>query len=95
MNNFFTIKGENTLNIEEKGLPDSKLAISFDNAATILKMLNGLNIGKSPKPDLVNVKMLKKLSKPVAPVLSIMIKMSDETGRQPSKWKEASIGAIY
>ena len=59
LNNAFTIEGENTWNIEEKGLPDSKLAISFDDAATILKKRNGLNTGKSPKPDLVNVKIPK------------------------------------
>ena len=53
-----------------KTLPDSKLIISFD-AATILKMLNSLNIGKSPAPDLVNAKILKELAKPVALVLII------------------------
>ena len=53
-----------------KTLPDSKLIISFD-AATILKMLNSLNIGKSPAPDLVNAKILKELAKPVALVLTI------------------------
>ena len=47
------------MDIEEKGLPDSKLAISFDDAATILKKRNGFNTGKSPKPDLVNVKIPK------------------------------------
>ena len=54
----FTIEKENTWNIAEKTLPDSKLVISFD-AATILKKLNGLNISKSPGPDLVNAKILK------------------------------------
>ena len=65
--NVFTIEGENTCNIEEKTLPDSKLAISFD-AATILEKLNGLVISKSPGPDLVNAKILKELAEPIAPV---------------------------
>ena len=58
--NVFTIEGENTWNIAEKTLPDSKLAISFD-AATILKNLNGLDIIKSPGPDFVKAKILKEL----------------------------------
>ena len=67
----FTIEKENTWNIVEKTLPDSKLVISFD-AATILKKLNGLNISKSPGPDLVNAKILKELAEPIEPVLSII-----------------------
>ena len=39
--------------------------------------------------------MLKKLAEPIAPVLSIIFKTSYETGRLPSKWKEANISAIY
>ena len=61
-------------------LPDSKLALSFD-AATILKRLNGLNISKSPGPDLVNTKILKELAKPMTPVLSIIFKTSYESCR--------------
>ena len=57
--NVFTIEGENTWKIEEKALPDSKLAISFD-AAAILKKLNGLDISKSPGPDLGIAKILKE-----------------------------------
>ena len=75
-------------------MPDSKLVISFD-AATILKNLNSLNISKSPGPDLVNAKILKELAEPIAPVLSIIFKTSYESGRLPSKWKEANISAIY
>ena len=67
----FTSKKENTWNIAEKSLPDSKLVISSD-AATILKKLNGLNISKSPGPDLVNAKILKELAEPIEPVLSII-----------------------
>ena len=70
----FTIKKENTWNIAEKTLPNSKLVISFD-AATILKRLDGLNTSKSPGPDLVNAKILKELVEPIAPVLSIIFKM--------------------
>ena len=92
--NAFTIKGENTWNIEEKPLPDSKLAISFD-AVTILKKLNDLDISKSPGPDLVNAKILKELAEPIAPVLSVIFKASYETGRLPSKWKKENISAIY
>ena len=66
-NTVFTIEKENTWNIEEKTLPDSKLVLSFD-AATILKNLNGLNISKSSGLYLVNVKMLKELAEPIAPV---------------------------
>ena len=80
--------------IEEKTLPNSKRAISF-NAATILKKLNGLDISKSPGPDLVNAKILKALAEPIAPVLSIIFKTSYETGCLPSKRKEANISAIY
>ena len=60
----FGIKGENSWNIEEKTLPDSKLVISFD-AATILKKLNGLNISKLPGPDSINSKTLKNLLNPL------------------------------
>ena len=80
--------------MRKKTLPDSKIAISFD-AATILKKLNGLDISKSPGPDLANAKILKELAEPIAPVSSIIFKTSYETGRLPSKWKEASISAIY
>ena len=66
--NVFTIEGENTWNIEEKTLPDSKLAISFDTA-TILKNINGLDISKSHVPGVVNAKILKELAELVAPVL--------------------------
>ena len=71
-----------------------ELAIIFD-AATILKKLNGLDISKSPGPDLVNAKILKELAESIAPVLSIIFKTSCETGCLPSKWKEANISAIY
>ena len=79
----------------KKILPDSsKLVISFD-AATILKKLIVLNISKPPGPDLVNAKKVKKLAEPIAPVLSIIFKTSYESGRLPSRWKEANISAIY
>ena len=44
---------------------------------------------------MVNAKILKELTEPIAPVLSIIFKTSYETGRLPSKWKEANISAIY
>ena len=44
---------------------------------------------------MVNAKILKELTEPIAPVLSIIFKTSYETGRLPSKWKEADISAIY
>ena len=77
-NTAFTIEKENTWNIEEKTLPDSKLVdsklvISFD-AATILKNLNGLNTSKSSGLYLVNVKMLKELAEPIAPVYQQYLK---------------------
>ena len=39
--------------------------------------------------------MLKELAGLIASVLSIIFKTSYETGRLPSKWKEANISAIY
>ena len=81
-------------NIEERTLPDSKHVISLD-ATTILKKINGLNISKSPGPDLVNGKIRKKLAEPIAPILSIIFKTSCEAGRVPSEWKEENISAIY
>ena len=89
----FTVKKENTWNIAEKTLLDSKLVISFD-AATILKKLNGLNISRSPGPDLVNAKILRELAEPIVPVLSIIFK-TYESCRLPLKWKKANISGIY
>ena len=40
-------------------------------------------------------KILKELSKLVAPMLSIIFKILYKTGCIPAKWKEASISAIY
>ena len=68
--------------------------INYD-AGTILKKLNGLNVSKSPGPDLVNAKILKESDEPIVPVLSIMFKTSYETGRLPTKWKEVNISTIY
>ena len=39
--------------------------------------------------------MLKELAEPVAPILSMILKTPHETGRLPSKWKEANISATY
>ena len=40
-------------------------------------------------------KNTKRVSWNIVPVLSIIFKTSYETGRLPSKWKEANISAIY
>ena len=54
-----------------------------------------MNISKLPGPDLVNAKILKELTEPIALLLSVISETSYETGFLLSKSKEANISAIY
>ena len=52
-------------------------------------------MSKSSGQDLSKANILKKVAEPTVPVLSIIFKVSSQTGRLPSKWKEANTKAIY
>ena len=54
-----------------------------------------MNISKLPGPDLVNAKILKELTEPIALLLSVISETSYETGFLLSKSKKANISAIY
>ena len=59
------------------------------------KMLSNLNPHKSSSPDNLSPRILKELSKEIAPVLTHIFQESLRTGTVPTDWKLAHIVPIH
>lgn len=78
--------------IRHHGTPITKLIV---DESTVLKRLKSLNITKSMGSDNLHPKLLYETADSLAtPICSIMNKTFD-SGKIPSKWKEANVTAIH
>ena len=68
--------------------------ISF-NTEGIYKLLNELNINKSPGPDKIPTRVLKCCATEIAPLLQIIFTQSMASGILPNDWLSANITPIY
>jgi len=59
------------------------------------KMLTGLNPNKASGPDQISPRLLKTLSKEIAPFLTKIFRSSLDTGMVPSDWRSASVAPIF
>ena len=59
------------------------------------KSLNNLNHAKTSGPDLVSARILKLVSKEVAPVLCVTHQQSYSTSQVPLDWKHANVTAVF
>ena len=68
--------------------------ISF-HVEGIYKLLNNLNIYKSPGPDEIPTRILKFCATEIAPILQIIFTQSMTTGNLPDDWLTANITPVY
>ena len=61
----------------------------------VLKLLQKLNVNKASGPDMIPARLLKELSKEIAPFLCIIYQKCLETGTIPDVWRTANVSAIY
>ena len=61
----------------------------------IEKLLSGLNPSKASGPDQVPARLLKELSKELAPVVTALYKQSFDTGDVPEEWTTAWITPVF
>ena len=60
----------------------------------VLKLLQDLNVNKSPCPDGLHPKMLKELSEALLKLLTIIYNTSLSLGTVPDSWKEGNVTAL-
>jgi len=68
--------------------------ISF-HVEDIYKLLNNLNIYKSPGSDEIPTRILKFCAMEIAPILQIIFTQSMATGNLPDDWLTANITPVY
>ena len=90
-NREFEEKCEMTM-IDKKYSNMEEITIS---AKGIEKLLTGLNPAKATGPDGLPPRVLKELAKELAPILSMIYKLSLQTGQVPSDWRHALVTPIY
>ena len=61
----------------------------------VLKILNKLNISKSPGPDGLHPRLLKELKTSIVTPLTLIFNQSVQSGKIPEDWRTANISAIY
>ena len=61
----------------------------------IEKLLNNLNPSKASGPDLLPTRILKTVSKEIAPVLCAIYQQSYNTGHVPLDWQQANVTAVF
>ena len=61
----------------------------------VLKLLQDLNVNKSPGPDGLHPKMLKEQSEALVKPLTIIYSTSLSLGTVPDSWKEGNIIALF
>ena len=61
----------------------------------VKKKLDNLKVNKSPGPDLLHTRLLKKLSAVLSYPLSIIFRKSVDHGVLPDEWKCANITALF
>ena len=65
------------------------------SAEGVQKLLDGLNIHKASGPDGIPSRLLKELSKELAPVFALFFQASIDQGVLPDEWKEANVVPIF
>ena len=63
--------------------------------AGIQKLLGKLNSNKASGPDNIKPKVLKELAPEIAPILTIILNKSLETGEIPNDWRTAIVTPVY
>ena len=61
----------------------------------VLKLLQDLNVNKSPGPDGLHPKMLKELSEALVKPITITYNTSVSLGTVPDRWKEGNITVLF
>lgn len=61
----------------------------------VLKKLKSMNPNKSAGPDQIPPRILKELSEVLAKPLTILFKLSLQSGKLPEEWKTANVTPIY
>jgi hypothetical protein len=81
-------------NIEPITIEHDCLEIFFQEKE-VMKLLQDLNVNKSPCPDGLHPKMLKELSEALVKPLTIIYNTSLSLGTVPDSWKEGNITALF
>ena len=89
-------KNEDKTTIKNKGSSPFPSMDPFTvSTEGVQKLLDGLNIHKASGPDGIPSRLLKELSKELAPVLALFFQASIDQGVLPEEWKEANVVPIF
>jgi hypothetical protein len=61
----------------------------------VKRLLRNLDPSKAPGPDGISARVLKELADEIAPILTLIFRVSLETGQVPADWKDANVSPIY
>ena len=61
----------------------------------VLKLLNSLNIHKTPGPDGLSARVLKECSSEIAPILTLIHNESLAQGTVPDDWRQANVAPVF
>ena len=61
----------------------------------VLKLLNGLNIHKTPWPDGLSARVLKECSSEIAPILALIYNESIAQGTVPDHWRQVNVAPVF
>ena len=87
---------ESLINVPEKGpCPYPSTDSITVSPAGVKKLLEGLNIHKSPGPDGIPSRLLKTLATELTPILTILFQATLHHGTIPLDWKKANVTAIF
>ena len=75
--------------------PGSPMPDILFTAPGIEKLLSNLNPSKAAGPDLLPTRILKMVSKEIAPVLCAIYQQSYNTGQVPLDWQQANVTAVF
>jgi hypothetical protein len=90
----FTLEPDGQWNLPEMLTPDHDIEMDV-SATAIRKVLDSINISKSPGPDGIQSRILYETREVICEPLSIIFATSLESGALPKEWKEANITAIH
>ena len=74
---------------------NQKLCNIYCSPAEVAKMLNNLNIYKSPRPDGIPPRILKECSQVLSSPLALLLNTSFSLGQLQTMWKNANITPVY
>ena len=99
MNNFFkdvfVTEDKNNISTTNDSSGGNKISDVYFDTDTVLKLLEKLNVNKSPGPDLLHPRALKELKTALALPLTLIYNHSFDNGVLVDDWKTAYVKPLF